>query len=100
MVCVDIGAASQATIQARNIIKDDNKDMVVDYYRKRGMLIHLGVTEEEIDRRMMRTSGDCICEQCGKEHRKHPFIDDVLTNIEFRPQPFLHLLCDGTLAKL
>lgn len=68
-----------------------------DYYRKRGMLVHLGISEDETTRRMMRTAGECVCEQCGKKHRDHPLIDDVL---DFGDRPFLHLLCDGTLAKL
>ena len=77
-----------------------NKWIVLDYYEKKGMLVHLGIPEQEVWRRMMRTDQNCICEECGKKHREHPFIDDVLDDPDLRPQPFLHLLCDGTLAKL
>lgn len=77
-----------------------NYYMLVDYYRKKGKLVHLGISEEEVDRRMLRTSGETICEDCGLKHREHPFIDDVMDATGDRLTPFLHLLCDGTLAKL
>jgi hypothetical protein len=48
-----------------------NKFMLVDYYRKKGKLIHLDLPQEEIDRKMLR---------CG--------------------HAFLHYICDGTIAKL
>jgi hypothetical protein len=74
--------------------------MLVDYYRKKGKLVHLGITPEEVDRRMLRTCGDTICEECGKKHYDHPLIDDVMDETGDRLRPFLHIICDGTIAKL
>lgn len=82
------------------IVKDPNKYLILDYYKKRGRLVHLGIPVDEVWRRMQRTDQNTICEECGKKHREHPFIDDVLDDVDFRPAPFLHLLCDGRLAKL
>ena len=66
------------------------------HMREQGRLVHLGVSDEEISERMLRTSGDVVCEQCGKTHREHPMIDDCLVYNE----PYLYSICDGTLAKL
>ena len=63
--------------------------------KNRGMLVHCGYAEEEIDWRMYRTSGLTECDDCGKIVYKHPFIDDVLD----QGRPWLHLICDGELAK-
>ena len=53
--------------------------------------------EEEADlRRMFRASGDCICETCGKEYWRHPFSK----HRSWQDEPFLHVLCDGSLVKL
>ncbi len=70
----------------------------LEYLRQRGMLVHADLTEDEIDIKMRRTDQNCICEECGKTHREHPYIDDTLSWLDGRP--YLHLLCDGILAKL
>ncbi len=71
---------------------------LLEYLKNRNMLVHAGLTEDEIDLKMRRTDQNCICEECGKTHREHPYIDDTLSWID--GNPYLHLLCDGTLAKL
>jgi|SRR6185437_1976369 len=38
-----------------------------------------------------RTSGECICGECGQPYRKHPKCVDY---------PFLNVLCDESLVKL
>ena len=73
------------------------KNIHLRYLRDRGMLIHLGISEELIDERFHRTDGGTICGVCGKTHREHPLIDDVLS---FDGTPFLHNICNGILAKL
>jgi hypothetical protein len=57
------------------------------------------VSDDDL-RRMIRTSGDVICEICGKTGWKHPMwyghlIDDGLG----RMIPWLHEGCDGFLWK-
>ena len=44
-----------------------------------------------------RTSGDMLCEQCGREYFVHP-LDWRL--IEYGNVPFLNVLCDGRRVKL
>jgi hypothetical protein len=77
-----------------------NKFMLVDYYRKKGKLIHLDLPQEEIDRKMLRCGHETICEECGKAYIDHPYIDNVMDETGDRIQPFLHYICDGTIAKL
>lgn len=77
-----------------------NRFMLVDYLRKKGKLIHVDLTNEEIDRQMIRASGECICEECGEPYRKHPYIDNVMDESGDRLQPFIHRVCDGLLVKL
>lgn len=50
------------------------------------------------DREMFRASGDCLCEVCGKEYRKHPYASRPLSGID--GLPFLRVLCSGKLVKL
>ena len=73
----------------------------LDYYRQRGMLISLDLSEDEIETKMYRASGDCVCDSCGKTYYKHPFIENVLTTVGCTdPTPFLHYVCDGSIVKL
>lgn len=56
----------------------------------------------ETDRRlasMVRASGECICEDCGKLYRKHPDFTEP-EGLSYDGRPFLKVLCDGTLVKL
>ena len=85
-----------ATAEAINRLEGGSGNPRIDYLKKKRMLVHCGYSEDEIGEKMFRTSGECVCKECGKPYRKHPFIDDVLSD----GQPWLHLLCDGTLAKL
>lgn len=50
------------------------------------------------DREMFRASGDCVCETCGKEYRKHPFASRPVSGID--GLPYLYVLCNGKLVKL
>ena len=43
-----------------------------------------------------RADGNCICEICGKEYKKHPFSE----NLSWLDEPYLNRLCDGSLVKL
>lgn len=87
----------QAEIEEQRQKELDDANPWLRHMRRNGKLIHLGITEEEIDERMLRTDQNTICPICGKTHIEHPLIDDVL---DFDGQPFLHSICDGTLAKL
>ena len=53
---------------------------------------------------IIRASGDCVCEVCGKLYRKHPYATEPEnlgnTGDGLGLQPYLHRLCDGTLVKL
>lgn len=44
-----------------------------------------------------RASGDCLCEICGTEYRKHP---DDMENIGYDGYPYLKKLCNGRRVKL
>lgn len=68
----------------------------LEFLRKRNMLVHLNLTEDEIAAQMIRAGGAVVCSECGKEYFKHPFIDDCL----FDDRPYLHVICDGTIVKL
>lgn len=46
--------------------------------------------------RMVRASGACICDICGKTYYKHPFTD----HRDWNGDPWLNRLCDGRIAKL
>lgn len=43
-----------------------------------------------------RTSGSVICQQCGKEYRRHPHSE----HRDWNDDPFLNVLCNGELVKL
>jgi len=74
--------------------------ILVDYYRKKGKLVHLGIPPDEVDRRMLRCGHETICEECGKMYIDHPYIDDVMDETGDRLQPYLHIICNGIIAKL
>lgn len=46
---------------------------------------------------MRRASGDCLCDLCGREYRRHPFTFEYT---DWNGEPFLHVLCNGDLVKL
>ena len=50
-----------------------------------------------VNNRMRRASGDCVCDTCGREYRRHPREPH-----EAGPEhePYLERLCDGSLVKL
>lgn len=43
-----------------------------------------------------RASGECICGDCGRYYRAHPLFEGAL----FQGEPWLNVLCDGSLVKL
>lgn len=49
----------------------------------------------EVD--FVRSSGELICEICGKTYYKHPLAEDIRG---WQDQPFLNRLCNGKLVKL
>jgi Fe2+ or Zn2+ uptake regulation protein len=64
---------------------------------RKGMLVHLDISNKELQKRVFQTVGHCICEECGSTYDRHPYIDDFLN---YNRRPYLHLLCDGRLANL
>lgn len=86
----------QAERERIRMEEHERRNPYLKLLRKKGKLIHLDVSEDEIARRMVRTSGDAICEVCNKTHREHPYIDDTL----FQDYPYLHYICNGIIAKL
>lgn len=77
------------------IAKDDDPHIL--NLRKRGLLVHVDKTDEEIARDTIRASGMCICEKCGKEYWWHPYVDNCR---DMDGYPFVHITCDGTIVKL
>ena len=69
----------------------------LEYFRRRGKLIHLDMDEDEIWRKTIRAGLEVVCPECGKTYIDHPYIDNVLG---FDDAPFLHYICDGTIVKL
>ena len=69
----------------------------LEHYRNKDMLVHLDISDEELQKRIFKTVGHVICEECGSAYDRHTYIDDFLNNNE---RPYLHLLCDGRLANL
>lgn len=69
----------------------------LEYFRRKGKLVHLEMDEDEIWRKMFRAGLETICPVCGKMYIDHPYIDNVLG---FDDTPFLHLICDGSIVKL
>jgi hypothetical protein len=51
----------------------------------------LQVQHEDAQLEMLRASGDCLCEACGRPYREHP-VDGRAT--------YLNVLCDGRRVKL
>lgn len=76
---------------------EDMQKLRDDNYRRRGMLVETGMSDDELAVKMRRCGGGVTCDQCGKLFYDHPYIHEA------RDQDgglFLHLLCDGTIAKL
>lgn len=44
-----------------------------------------------------RAAGDCTCQECGEEYRRHPMDHFELS---YAGEPFLHVLCNGDRVKL
>jgi hypothetical protein len=42
-------------------------------------------------------NGDCICEKCGKEYRKHPYSQK---DVSYDGTLYMHVLCSGVRVKL
>lgn len=53
--------------------------------------------EDEIEKRFHRMNGDVVCEFCEEKAYKHPLDKRILS---FDDEPYLHRMCNGTLAKL
>ena len=87
-----------------SIVKDfgleEMENKTLDYYRARGKLIHLEMSDDQIAKNTRRVSGEVVCIYCGKQNRDHPYIDNCLDHSNLDPSPFLHWLCNGTIAKL
>jgi hypothetical protein len=43
-----------------------------------------------------RAGGECVCADCGRPYRKHPYTEDR----DWQGTPFLNRLCDGRVVKL
>jgi hypothetical protein len=69
----------------------------IEYLRLKGKLKMLNLSDEEIARDMIRASGDCICEECGKKYYDHPYIEN---NLDGEGHPYLHITCNGLIVKL
>lgn len=50
-----------------------------------------------IPAKMIRASGDVICEHCNKKYYDHPMDKEELS---YDGRPFLHIGCDGVRLKL
>lgn len=48
----------------------------------------------------VRASGDCVCQTCGNEYRRHPDDPELGWSGDGTLRPFLKRLCDGTKVKL
>lgn len=44
-----------------------------------------------------RSSGQCVCEACGREYWRHPHAEEW---VDWQGEPWLRRLCDGRLVKL
>ena len=63
--------------------------------------VTLDLTDDEIAKKMFRTSGMCICETCGKVYYKHKYVANCLTaGWDGTPVPFLRVICNGDIVKL
>ena len=58
-------------------------------------------TQDQLDKierdDWMRAGGECICPECGKEYRRHPY---GMLGDSYENAFYLTILCDGTLVKL
>lgn len=73
----------------------------LEYFRRKGKLVHLEMDEDEIWRKMFRAGLETICPVCGKMYIDHPYIDNVIDRSAHGEEtPFLHLICDGSIVKL
>lgn len=69
----------------------------MEFLRLKGKLKMLKLSDEEIARDMIRASGDCICEKCGKKYYDHPYIENALDG---EGHPYLHVICNNLIVKL
>lgn len=46
---------------------------------------------------MVRISGECVCPECGKKYREHPY---DMRQLSYDGQPYLRIACDGRRIKL
>lgn len=86
----------KAEREQQRIEEMERKNPYLKVLREQGRLVHLDITENEVNERMLRANGDVVCESCGRTYREHPMVDDYL----FYDEPYLYAICDGTLAKL
>lgn len=63
------------------------------------IFLSLGSSLSEDEEDSGRASGQCICRQCGREYREHPYaLEPKWIGVEGRP--YLHRLCNGKVVKL
>ena len=70
-----------------------------------GRLLQLRVTckpaprkrKKKTEPKMIRASGDVVCDDCGKKYYDHP---EDKGQLSFDGRPFLHIRCDGMRLKL
>ena len=43
-----------------------------------------------------RAGGACVCADCGREYRAHPYSE----HSDYNDDPYLNVLCNGDLVKL
>lgn len=72
-------------------------DPHLEYLKKKGKLVEVNMTEEEIAKVMRRTGGDLICGVCGKKYYDHPYVSEVRDQDN---HPYLNITCDGQIVKL
>ncbi len=56
------------------------------------------LSEADLDARFVRASGDVVCAICGRPYWRHPLEPRLLSGLD--NQPWLHQICDGSLAHL
>lgn len=72
-------------------------DPWLEHLKRRGMLVETGLTEDEIARKMRRTSGEMICAICGKDYYHHPYVSEARDG---ENHPYLNIICDSSIVKL
>jgi len=72
-------------------------DPYLEHLKRKNLLKHVDLSDEEIAKVMFRTGGNVICDICGRDLYSHPFVDNVH---DMNGHPFLHITCSGKIVKL